>query len=175
MGQPSLARKSKANRSPAGSTPHRRQSFVRRRKSGARAWAPQKMRRQLPRCVTAHASREGSRWADRRRPLHTHVSLRALGARVRFRHELVVSFAGNDHHVGGDFGGALHTPGAFRRAKSFGMKRGFGRSRKLLKEWWPGTESNRRRQPFQDCLATRRSGSESGEINGPQRFTPAGL
>ncbi len=25
------------------------------------------------------------------------------------------------------------------------------RSRKLLKRWWPGTESNRRRQPFQGC------------------------
>ena len=24
-------------------------------------------------------------------------------------------------------------------------------SRKLLKTWWPGTESNRRRQPFQGC------------------------
>jgi hypothetical protein len=27
--------------------------------------------------------------------------------------------------------------------------------------WWPGTESNRRRQPFQGCLPTMLSGSES--------------
>ena len=41
-----------------------------------------------------------------------------------------------------------------RRAKSFGMKwneRAFWSACKLLKIWWPGTESNRRRQPFQGC------------------------
>jgi hypothetical protein len=44
--------------------------------------------------------------------------------------------------------------GKSRRAKSFGMKwneTAFWRVCKLLKIWWPGTESNRRRQPFQGC------------------------
>jgi hypothetical protein len=31
---------------------------------------------------------------------------------------------------------------------------------KLLIVWWPGTELNRRRQPFQGCLSTKLSGSE---------------
>ena len=38
--------------------------------------------------------------------------------------------------------------------QSFGMKRNeteFWSSCKCLKTWWPGTESNRRRQPFQGC------------------------
>src|SRR5690348_16926257 len=30
-------------------------------------------------------------------------------------------------------------------------ERAFWRAWKLLKTWWPGTESNRRRQPFQGC------------------------
>jgi len=34
----------------------------------------------------------------------------------------------------------------------------------LLKTWWPGTESNRRRQPFQGCLPTMLSGSESAQM-----------
>jgi len=41
-----------------------------------------------------------------------------------------------------------------QQTKVFGMKRnetGFWNARKLLKTWWPGTESNRRRQPFQGC------------------------
>src|SRR5215471_19127282 len=32
-----------------------------------------------------------------------------------------------------------------------GAKVRSGTVRKLLKTWWPGTESNRRRQPFQGC------------------------
>jgi hypothetical protein len=39
---------------------------------------------------------------------------------------------------------------------------------KLLKTWWPGTESNRRRQPFQGCLPTRLSGSGSKQVHGIQ-------
>ena len=35
---------------------------------------------------------------------------------------------------------------------------------KHLKTWWPGTESNRRRQPFQGCLPTLLSGSESAQV-----------
>jgi hypothetical protein len=31
-------------------------------------------------------------------------------------------------------------------------------------EWWPGTESNRRRQPFQGCLPTPLSGSKLTQI-----------
>src|SRR5215468_5557634 len=31
--------------------------------------------------------------------------------------------------------------------------------------WWPGTESNRRRQPFQGCLPTMLSGSESEQLH----------
>ena len=41
-----------------------------------------------------------------------------------------------------------------RRAKSFGMKwneTAFWKVCKLLKTWWPGTDLNRRRQPFQGC------------------------
>jgi hypothetical protein len=41
-----------------------------------------------------------------------------------------------------------------QQTKVFGMKRnetGFWKVCKLLKPWWPGTESNRRRQPFQGC------------------------
>ena len=44
--------------------------------------------------------------------------------------------------------------GKSQRAKSFGMKwneTAFWRVCKLLKMWWPGTELNRRRQPFQGC------------------------
>jgi hypothetical protein len=40
------------------------------------------------------------------------------------------------------------------RAKSFGMKwneTAFWKVCKLLKRWWPGTEPNRRRRPFQGC------------------------
>ena len=32
---------------------------------------------------------------------------------------------------------------------------------KALKEWWPGTESNRRRRPFQGRLPNRGSGLKS--------------
>jgi hypothetical protein len=32
-----------------------------------------------------------------------------------------------------------------------GAKIGWGDAAKLLKTWWPGTELNRRRQPFQGC------------------------
>jgi hypothetical protein len=42
---------------------------------------------------------------------------------------------------------------------------------KLLKTWWPGTESNRRRQPFQGCLPIRLSGSESGQVKLGERVT----
>src|ERR1022692_378246 len=41
-----------------------------------------------------------------------------------------------------------------RWAKSFGMKwnqPAFWKVCKLLKRWWPATESNRRRQPLQGC------------------------
>jgi len=44
--------------------------------------------------------------------------------------------------------------GKSRPAKSFGMKwneTAFWKVCKPLKTWWPGTESNRRRQPFQGC------------------------
>ena len=44
--------------------------------------------------------------------------------------------------------------GKSQRAKSFGMKwnePAFWKVCKLLKTWWPGAESNRRRQPFQGC------------------------
>jgi hypothetical protein len=44
--------------------------------------------------------------------------------------------------------------GKSQRAKSFGMKwnePAFRKVCKLLKMWWPGMESNRRRQPFQGC------------------------
>jgi hypothetical protein len=44
--------------------------------------------------------------------------------------------------------------GKSQRAKSFGMnwnETAFWRVCKLLKMWWPGTESNRRRQLFQGC------------------------
>src|SRR5258706_8767619 len=34
---------------------------------------------------------------------------------------------------------------------------------KYLKTWWPGTDLNRRRQPFQGCLPTMLSGSESAQ------------
>jgi len=47
-----------------------------------------------------------------------------------------------------------------RRAKSFGMnwnETAFWKFCKLLKTWWPGTESNRRRQPFQGLLRPRLS------------------
>ena len=37
--------------------------------------------------------------------------------------------------------------------------------------WWPGTESNRRRQPFQGCLPTMLSGSESMEVHGSKEIT----
>ena len=46
----------------------------------------------------------------------------------------------------------LHPMEANSRAISFGMKwneTAFWRACKLLKMWWPGTELNRRRQPFQ--------------------------
>jgi hypothetical protein len=33
----------------------------------------------------------------------------------------------------------------------------FGGVRKLLRMWWPGTESNRRRPPFQDCYPRQAS------------------
>jgi hypothetical protein len=36
---------------------------------------------------------------------------------------------------------------------------------KLLKRWWPGTESNRRRQPFQGCLPTLLSGSKTEQVD----------
>src|ERR1700685_3429908 len=35
---------------------------------------------------------------------------------------------------------------------------------KLLKTWWPGTESNRRRQPFQGLLPNRLTGLESADV-----------
>ena len=44
--------------------------------------------------------------------------------------------------------------GKSQRAKSFGMKwneTAFWKVCKLLKTWWPGTDLNRRRQPFQGC------------------------
>ena len=36
--------------------------------------------------------------------------------------------------------------------------------RKLLKVWWPGTESNRRRRPFQGRLPNRGSGLKSTDL-----------
>jgi len=51
--------------------------------------------------------------------------------------------------------------------QSFGMKRNetsFWNVCKLLKKAWPGTESNRRRQPFQGCLPTMPSGPESSGL-----------
>ncbi len=48
----------------------------------------------------------------------------------------------------------LHSTRQTSRAMSFGMKwnkTAVGGACKLLKTWWPGTESNRRRQPFQGC------------------------
>ena len=45
---------------------------------------------------------------------------------------------------------------------------------KLLKRWWPGTESNRRRQPFQGCLPTLLSGSGSVEVHVQKRLTSDG-
>src|SRR5215469_13283500 len=44
-------------------------------------------------------------------------------------------------------------------------KPGVGVFVSLLKTWWPGTESNRRRQPFQGCLPTLLSGSDSTQIS----------
>ena len=50
-----------------------------------------------------------------------------------------------------------HAPHSGRQTpmgQSFGMnwnETGFLGACKLLKMWWPGTESNRRRQPFQGC------------------------
>ena len=44
--------------------------------------------------------------------------------------------------------------GKSQRAKSFGMEwneTAFWKVCKLLKKWWPGTDLNRRRQPFQGC------------------------
>jgi hypothetical protein len=46
----------------------------------------------------------------------------------------------------------VHPTGESRWATSFGMnwnETGFWEACKLLKTWWPGTESNHRRQPFQ--------------------------
>ncbi len=52
--------------------------------------------------------------------------------------------------------------------QSFGMKWneiGEPMVCKLLKMWWPGTESNRRRQPFQGCaLPTELPGREQDFI-----------
>ena len=45
---------------------------------------------------------------------------------------------------------------------------------KLLKRWWPGTESNRRRQPFQGYLPTLLSGSGSMEVHVRKRLTSDG-
>ena len=42
---------------------------------------------------------------------------------------------------------------------------------KLLKTWWPGTESNRRRQPFQGRLANEPSRLESIQPIAVERFT----
>ncbi len=49
---------------------------------------------------------------------------------------------------------AFHPVEASSRANNFGMKwneTAFWGACKLLKMWWPGTELNRRRQPFQGC------------------------
>jgi len=35
---------------------------------------------------------------------------------------------------------------------------------RCLKTWWPGTESNRRRQPFQGLLPNRPSGLKSADV-----------
>ena len=39
-------------------------------------------------------------------------------------------------------------------------------------EWWPGTESNRRRQPFQSLLPNWRSGLESADVNDGEELMP---
>src|SRR5215469_1157509 len=46
---------------------------------------------------------------------------------------------------------------------------------KLLKRWWPGTELNRRRQPFQGCLSTPLSGLESVQVDDQQCLMNNGL
>jgi hypothetical protein len=46
---------------------------------------------------------------------------------------------------------------------------------KLLKYWWPGTESNRRRRPFQGRLPNRGSGLKSTDLIDYNELTPAGL
>jgi hypothetical protein len=38
------------------------------------------------------------------------------------------------------------------------------------KEWWPGTELNRRRQPFQDRLPNWPNGLESADVTGRQEL-----
>jgi hypothetical protein len=43
---------------------------------------------------------------------------------------------------------------------------------KLLKRWWPGTESNRRRRPFQGRLPYRRSGLKSTDVTDGKELVP---
>jgi len=43
---------------------------------------------------------------------------------------------------------------------------------KLLKLWWPGTESNRRRRPFQSRLPLCRSGLKSTNVPVGEELMP---
>jgi hypothetical protein len=70
------------------------------------------------------------------------------------------SVTGHDKHTSVPF----HPNKGKLSGQSFGMKwneTAVWRAYKLLKTLWPGTESNRRRQPFQGRLPIRRSGSKS--------------
>jgi hypothetical protein len=75
-----------------------------------------------------------------------------------------------------DPGAKIHPRCESQQTKVFGMKRnetGFWKICKLLKTWWPGTESNRRRQPFQGCaLPTELPGRQAAIVSDTRRDTP---